>query len=68
MHTNFQAIKDIDFYASSSSLNYSFDFKKGEELYHPKDLLSFYSMTEQIIFIQHKILQHFNREKKEKES
>ena len=62
MHNNFLAIKDIEFSAPGTSLNYSFSFKKGEELYHPNDLLSFYSMTEQIIFIQLKILQFFNRE------
>ncbi len=61
MHTNFVAIKDIEFSAPGTSLNYSFQFKKGQELYHPHDLLSFYSMTEQIIFIQLKILQYFNK-------
>lgn len=60
MHNNFLAIKDISFSAPGTSLNYSFCFSKGEELYHPKDLLSFYSMTEQIIFIQLKIIQYFN--------
>jgi hypothetical protein len=61
MHTDFLAIKDIKFFAPGTSLNYSFDFKKGEELYHSSDLLSFYSMTEQIIFIQIKILQRINQ-------
>lgn len=60
MHANFLAIKDIEFSAPGTSLNYSFRFKKGQELYHPEDLLSFYTMTRQIIFIQLKILQHFN--------
>ncbi len=60
MHTDFLAIKDIEFSAPGTSLNYTFNFKKGEQLYHPHDLLSFYSMTEQIIFIQIKILQYFN--------
>lgn len=60
MHSNFLAIKNIEFSAPGTNLNYSFKFKKGQELYHPKDLLSFYSMTEQIIFIQLKILQYFN--------
>ena len=60
MHSNFVAIKDIEFSAPGTSLNYSFDFRKGQELYHPKDLLSFYMMTEQLIFIQLKVLQHFN--------
>ena len=48
--------------APGTNLNYAFQFKKGQELYHPHDLLSFYSITEQIIFIQLKILQHFNNE------
>jgi len=61
MHNNFCAIKDIEFSAPGTNLNYSFSFKKGEELYHPRDLKSFYSMTEQIIFIHHKTLQHFNK-------
>ncbi len=61
MHSNFVAIKDIEFSAPGTSLNYTFDFKKGQELYHPHDLLSFYSMTEQIIFIQLKILQKLNQ-------
>lgn len=61
MHNNFLAIKDIQFSAPGTKLNYSFNFKKGEELYHPKDLLSFYSMTEQLVFIQLKIIQYFNR-------
>lgn len=60
MHNNFLAISDIKFSAPQTSLNYSFDFKKGEELYHPTDLKSFYSITEQIIYIQFKILQYFN--------
>lgn len=68
MHSNFVAIRDIEFSAPGTSLNYSFSFKKGEELYHPKDLISFYTMTEQIIFIQIKILQHFNKEKENAES
>ena len=62
MHSNFVAIKDIEFSAPGTSLNYTFDFKKGQELYHPHDLLSFYSMTEQIIFIQLKILQRLNKQ------
>lgn len=61
MHANFVAIKDIEFSAPGTSLGYSFSFSKGEELYHPVDLLSFYSMTEQIIFIQIKVIQHFNK-------
>lgn len=61
MHSNFVAIRDIEFSAPGTSLNYSFSFKKGEELYHPHDLVSFYTMTEQIIFIQIKILQYFNK-------
>ncbi len=61
MHNNFVAIKDIEFSAPGTSLNYSFSFKKGEELYHPTDLKSFYQMSRQIIFIQFKILQHFNK-------
>lgn len=61
MHSNFVAIKDIEFSAPGTSLNYTFDFKKGQELYHPHDLLSFFSMTEQIIFIQFKILQRLNK-------
>lgn len=60
MHNNFLAIKDIEFSAPGTSINYSFKFKKGEELYHPNDLKSFYSMSEQIIFIQLKILKYFN--------
>lgn len=64
MHTNFVAIKDIEFSAPGTNLNYSFKFEKGQELYHPKDLLSFYSMTEQIIFIQLRTLQYFNKENK----
>lgn len=62
MHNNFLAIKDISFAAPGSSLDYVFNFKKGEELYHPKDLLSFYSMTEQIIFIQLKVLEYFDKD------
>ncbi|MCD6322078.1 MAG: hypothetical protein J7L77_03520 [Clostridiales bacterium] len=62
MHSNFVAIKDIKFSPPGTSLNYTFDFKKGQELYHPHDLLSFYSMTEQLIFIQLKILQKFNEQ------
>lgn len=62
MHSNFVAIKDIVFSAPGTSLNYTFDFKKGQELYHPHDLSSFYSMTEQIIFIQSKILQRLNKQ------
>lgn len=61
MHSNFLAIKKIKFSAPGTNLNYSFNFEKGQELYHPNDLLSFYSMTEQIIFIQLKILQYFNK-------
>ncbi|MEP5610680.1 MAG: hypothetical protein ABJP45_00450 [Cyclobacteriaceae bacterium] len=68
MHNDFLAIKDIEFSAPGTSLNYSFAFKKGEELYHPKDLSAFYSMTEQIIFILHKILQHFNKLDEERKS
>ena len=68
MHSNFQAIKDIEFSAPGTSLNYSFHFKEGEELYHPKDLSSFYSITKQLIFIQLKILQHFNKLKEKNES
>ncbi|MBT6050914.1 MAG: hypothetical protein HOG49_29295 [Candidatus Scalindua sp.] len=68
MHTDFVAIKDIEFSAPGTSLNYSFSFRKGEELYHPGDLLSFFSITEQIIFIHLKILQHFNKEKGKNES
>ena len=64
MHTNFVAIKDIEFSAPGTNLNYSFQFKKGQELYHPHDLLSFYSITEQIIFIQLNILQYFNNEQR----
>lgn len=64
MHTDFLAIKDIKFSAPGTSLNYSFDFKKGEKLYHSSDLLSFYLMTEQIIFIQIKILQRLNQTSK----
>jgi len=60
MHTDFLAIQDMEFSAPGTSLNYSFKFKKGEELFHPSDLSSFYVLTEQIIFIQHKVLQHFN--------
>jgi hypothetical protein len=66
MHNNFLAIKDIEFSAPGTNLNYSFRFKKGEELYHPNDLKSFYSMTEQIIFIQLKILRYFNNANNEK--
>lgn len=62
MHTNFIAIKDIEFDAPGTNLNYSFQFKKGQELYHPSDLLSFYSITEQIILIQLRVLQYFNKE------
>lgn len=62
MHSNFLAIKKIEFSAPGTNLNYSFKFKEGQELYHPNDLLSFYSMTEQIIFIQLRILQYFNKE------
>ena len=61
MHSNYVVIKDIAFAAPGTSLNYTFEFEKGQELYHPTDLLSFYSMTEQIIFIQLKVLQHFNK-------
>ncbi len=61
MHSNFVAIKDIEFSAPGTSLNYSFKFDKGQELYHPRDLLSFFTMTEQLIFIQLKVLQHFNK-------
>ena len=63
MHSDFLAIKDIEFSAPGTNLNYSFSFKKWEELYHPKDLSSFYSITEQIIYIQLKILQYFNKQK-----
>jgi hypothetical protein len=66
MHNNFLAIKDIEFSAPGTSLSYSFNFRKGEELYHPVDLKSFYSMTEQIIFIHLKILQHFNKHVEQK--
>lgn len=60
MHSNFLAIKDIEFSAPGTNLNYSFSFKEGEELYHPKDLSSFFSITKQLIFIQLRILQYFN--------
>lgn len=61
MHNNFLAIKDMNFSSPQTSLNYSFEFKKGEELYHPHDLKSFYMITEQIIFIQLRILQRLNK-------
>ncbi len=64
MHSNFVAIRDIEFSALGTSLGYSFSFKKGEELYHPNDLVSFYTMTEQIISVQIKILQYFNEQAK----
>lgn len=61
MHSNFVAIKDIEFSAPGTSLNYSFKFDKGQELYHPEDLLAFFTMTRQVTFIQLRVLQHFNK-------
>lgn len=61
MHNNFVAMKDISFSAPGTSLSFSFDYKKDQELDHQGSLLSYYQMYEQIIFIQHKILQYFNK-------
>lgn len=60
MHTNYLAIKDMEFSASETGLNYSFQFKKGQALYNSADLLPFYFLAEQIIFIQLNILHYFN--------
>jgi len=59
MHLNFTAIKDVDFKYPDlkTGFVYRFNFKKGQELYHPNDLISFYVITEQVIFILLKILQ-----------
>jgi len=61
IHMNFCAIKDLDFKYPDikTGKTYHFKFKKGEELYHPDDLISFYIITEQIIFIMLKILQRY---------
>jgi hypothetical protein len=58
MHLNYTAIRDIDFEYPDikTGKRYCFRFKKGQELYHPDDLVSFQVITEQIIFIFLKIL------------
>lgn len=65
MHKNFTALRDTNFsYPDIKTGNvYSFNFVKGQELYHPQDLVSFYIITEQIIFIMLKILQYFSTSK-----
>jgi hypothetical protein len=35
---------------------YSFNYSKGQKLHHPEDLVSFYVVTEQLIFIMFKAL------------
>ena len=63
MHMNFTATKAIDFQYPDIRTGkiYQFKFAKGEELYHPQDLLDFYIITEQLIFILLKILSHFDK-------
>jgi len=62
MHFDFTAIRDINFSYPDIKTGkvYHFNFSKGQELYHPVDLLSYYVITEQIIFIHLKILQRFS--------
>ncbi|MBC8334743.1 MAG: hypothetical protein ISR59_11720 [Anaerolineales bacterium] len=64
MHRNFTAIKDINFDYPDIRTGkiYHFNFKKGEELYHPQDLISHYIITEQLLFIMLKILTSFRYE------
>ncbi len=60
MHNNFCAIRDIDFTYPDikTRREYHWKFSKGEELSHPTgDLIGFYIIIEQIIFILLKVLQ-----------
>lgn len=61
MHLNYTAIKDIDFKYPDikTGEKYHFHFKRGQELFHPNDLVSFQVITEQIVFILLKILQRY---------
>ena len=61
MHMNFTSIDNIVFKYSDLKTGkvYHFKFIKGQVLYHPDDLVSFYIITEQIIFIMLKILQKY---------
>ena len=67
MHNNFVALKDINFSYPDIKTGkpYYFKFTKGEELYHPDDLVSFQIISEQIFFILLKILQTYSVKKDE---
>jgi len=64
MHKDFNSIKDIDFNYTDfkTGINYHFKYSKGTVLYHPGDLLGFFSISFQIQFIMLKILKHFKRQ------
>jgi len=61
MHNNFQAITDIDFSYPDikTGKQYTYSYKKGQELDHPEDdLIAYHVVFEQIIHIQLRTLQN----------